>query len=403
VASHRRPSTIHLLDVPLHEPFQRPMTSTFWSLIDQTLRDAYSATFDAGTAIEYQVLGILTLVVAPAALVAIIALRLSRYVVRRVAEEEALHPLILDDTAELIHALQRAEHMRDTIATAEASLQRLNDALGAAEMLLHHARHVRTLDKARRKASLLLQIVDVVSITRERAAEKRATKRHKQLSSQASSRTRAWVQQKILELATETPALAGQRTRLVAAVNHASHHHQLAREWLRLARTAHSAMVDAKRRCNSASNSEFWDLMSKNKLMATISSFDMGEARRAVSNAAEAVAELRRALPDQSTADINTNIRVPSGIWDLIVDLSGSGRCDILSVFNISALNKAARQCNRSADTLAKLVRSIDELVANTGAALRHAEAAKAAYEAPFAAAALALVPNRLRPLINLS
>lgn len=345
---------------------------------------------------------LLTTLAAVAGIAALAALAhcIAQLVRQLVAQAEAEHPLILNETPEFTRSIQKATGLRDaSLASVEPSLERLSAGLEAAERVLQHARHVRALDKARRKPSLTLRLVSVFS--RERSAEKLAAKRCKEITTLAHQRARAWMQRRTRELATATPALAEHYNQLAAALDQAAHQEQLAREWVRLSKAAHTAMLDAKRCCKAASRTEFWELLTKNSVLDVMSTIEMRSARQAVKKASRAVGDLRSALPPNATLNVNTNIRVPSGFADLIADLTGVPPIDFVSVMNIRALNEAARRCDRAAALLARAAQHANEAASATRAATLSATAAQADYEGPFAVVAFMEVPSRLRSLLE--
>ena len=130
---------------------------------------AYAASFDGSHAFALRLLAstaLIALIMVPCALVALAARALGKSVRQKVREAEQAHPLVLVGFGgEVAQALDQAAQRRDELAPNNMSLPRLSDALEAAETLLQHARTIRNLDKARRKASWLLRFVDLTTST----------------------------------------------------------------------------------------------------------------------------------------------------------------------------------------------------------------------------------------------
>jgi hypothetical protein len=338
---------------------------------------------------------VVALIAVPCAILATTARSVLRVARRAIAQAEALHPLVLDG----VQDDPAAPH--PDIPLGEMSFAQLAEALRAADQRVQRARTIRARDKERRKHSVLLWLVDAVFITRYEAALNAATKHHKELETHARGCARAWVQQRTCVLATATPELAEQHRQLAGAVDAATQQANLTQKWVRRASAARDAMLAAKRCCQSASTTEFFDAISKNKAVSFMSWSETSGASRAVDKAKRAVDALRRSLPARGQPlGLDTRIHVPDAFFALVVDILVSPTFDLVSWWNMSALDGAARKCDRAAEALAQFGRHARALADEAAAQLQTASAAKAAHEAPYSRAACGELPARLQTLV---
>lgn len=361
------------------------------------------AAFGAGSDVMHRDLAmvlVITMIAVPCALLVVIGRAGIRAVRRSIAEAEALYPMDLEGIEAEPTASGRVE---DRPPLEAMSLKQLDAAIGVAERRVRHALAIRGRDKERRKHSTLLWLVDAVFLTRYAVALDEATKHHKKLETHARRCARAWVERRMLALATATPELAAQHRQLVGAVDDAAQQSNLTSEWVRRASDARDAMLDAKRWCNSASSSEFFDVvLPKNKMLSVMSWSDTTEARRHVDKAKRAVDALRRSLPAQGRAlALDTRIHVPDAFIALMVDIYVSPTFDVLSLFNSCALGEAAKKCGRAADALARFGGQARALAGEASAQLQAATAAKAMHEAPFIRVARGELPRHLQALAS--
>jgi hypothetical protein len=338
---------------------------------------------------------IVALIAVPCAIIAATARSVLRVARRAIGQAEALHPLRLDGIDD---AQPPAHH---EVPLGEMSFEQLAAALGASDQRVQRARTIRGRDKERRKHSALLWLVDAVFITRYEAELNAATKHHEQLETHARGCARAWVQQRTLVLATATPELAEQHRQLAGAVDAATQQAKLTQEWVRRASAARAAMLDAKMCCQSASTTELLDAMTKNKAVSWMSWSETSGASDAVDKAKRAVDALRKSLPARGQPlGLDTRIHVPDAFFALAVDILVSPTFDLLSWWNMSALDGAARKCDRAADALARFGREARALADQAAAQLQTASAAKAVHEAPYSRAACGELPARLQTLV---
>ena len=202
-----------------------------------------------------------------------------------------------------------------------------------------------------------------------------------------------------MALATANPKVAAQHRELLTEIACCSEQAQRAEEWAELAWSAHSTMLAAKRQCSSASTTELFDLVSKNKAVAAWSTFDSQAAGAAVAKANRAVAALRASLPEHESLRL-ARVPIPSDVFDLVLDVAIAPSLDVFSFFNMSALSNAAARCGRAAGQLAEFAQRASDLATRAHAALQRAITAKETLEAPFFRAACDELPGRLRALL---
>lgn len=337
----------------------------------------------------------------PCTALALVVIRAVRAFRRAVQQAEQDHPLVLVGFGgEVARALAKAAKQRDALAPDQMSLPRLSEALEAAETLLLHARKVRELDKARRKASWLLQLVDAATYTHQEEALNHAAGRYKLIQQHAQDRARSHVQARLRSLvASAATDVAEERHLALAEIHKCTREAERASTWAELALEAGSAMLAAERQCRSASTTELVDLFSKSKAIAAWSTLDTQAASEAVARANRAARALQRTLPDRETL-LLASVPVPCDVFDLILDFSLSPTLDIMSLFTMSALGDAATRCRRAAEKLHEFADRAASLAATASAAAQRANATKEAVEAPFLSTARNEVPNRLRQLL---
>ncbi|WP_404995396.1 hypothetical protein [Cupriavidus pauculus] len=273
------------------------------------------------------------------------------------------------------------------VAPFDSWLQRL----AAAEAARDTARQAVAEDR-RQRTTLRAKLWACLAGTRAEAELRKADDHMAALTDDAHAAVRLWVNDTAAAwIEQEAPEPHGSQLRRVAAVG--ARFEQL-QSWQALARSAVQALERAESHCRSASTSEFFDAISKSKVMSVMSSLDTSAARNAVATARSATQALQQALPKRgATAQLD----LPDDTLDLIVDVCLDPGFDILSLFNMAALDKSAAQCNRLRHVLSPLVARLDQLTTAAHQVAQRETARLQAIQAPFLQRAAELVPAPIR------
>lgn len=122
---------------------------------------------------------------------------------------------------------------------------------------------------------------------------------------------------------------------------------------LKLAENARELLKTAKDECNSASTTEFLDMVTTSKAISILSAIDTSSASSSLKRAMGALKRLADEMPArQSPIDSN----LPDDMLDLFVDLTINPVIDILSWLNIEKLDNAEVQCSKALKKLQTLL-----------------------------------------------
>lgn len=268
----------------------------------------------------------------------------------------------------------------DLIATATGDLSRAQQALRD--------------DKNRRQSSLRGRFVDWLTSTPAEKDVEDKTERLAAISANASKAAQQWIVTEAragLQSSTEDTRRHSEQSQ---RIENARKRQDRARRLLDLARTADEKLGEARSDCESASTTELLDLVSTNKALSILSTFETSDAADSVKEATAALKALKEALPKRAEA---TEFDMPDDLLDLVVDLAIAPVFDILSFFNMQRLDKAAEQCREASEKLAPLLARLQKLHDETAARVTAEQTALRAIEAPYLQAAAALVPPSIR------
>lgn len=148
--------------------------------------------------------------------------------------------------------------------------------------------------------------------------------------------------------------------------------------------------------CNSASNMEFFDLLSKNKGISLLSSLETSEASNAIRQARLSVEAFAKLAPKRGLA---SDLSVVDDTVDLVVDLAIDLPFDILSWFNMDALDTAENRCKQIRDSLKKSLKPVHDALHTTRHAHSLASQRIAELLQPYRKQAYQELPEMLRPL----
>ncbi|HDS1721464.1 hypothetical protein NPS53_08145 [Pseudomonas putida] len=266
-------------------------------------------------------------------------------------------------------------------------VRKANAALATAQQAVRE-------DKARRKISRWARLVDWLFNTRVEVQLAEAHGRLSRAKSNGNQAARQWMVEAAKHELAGNPSDSQCHAEQANRVSSTHKRCQKLGHWFQLADSAHSFLESAADACRSASSMEFLDLVTKNKGIDMLSSWETDSAARSIRSANDAVRALAAALPKRSAS---SDIDQPSDLLDLMVDLTFEPAFDILSWFNMSKLNDAERDCRRVAEQVAPLKEQLR--VAYSEATSKHrTEVQKlTSIEAPYLAKAAARVPDLIR------
>jgi len=249
-------------------------------------------------------------------------------------------------------------------------------------------------DKARRKSSRWSRLVDWLFNTRVEVQLAEAHARLSRAKSNGNQAARQWMIEAAKHELARNPADSQLHTAQSGRVSSTYERSQKLGHWFQLAEEAYSALQSATSACRSASSMEMLDLLTTNKGIAVASSWETENAARSIRNANQKVQDLSAALPRRSAA---TEIDQPSDFLDLIVDLAFEPSFDILSWFNMSRLDDAARDCQRVAEQIEPLREKLRSAHSNATITHRSEVQRLRSIEAPYLAQAAVKVPDLIR------
>lgn len=167
-----------------------------------------------------------------------------------------------------------------------------------------------------------------------------------------------------------------------------------AEKMLGLAKRARSALHKASEACSSASSMELMDTVSSNKGISVMSSVSTSNARSAVAEAQEALADLRNAV--DAAARLKADVDVPDDMLDLVIDFAIDLPFDFLSLMNMSKLDSAGEKCDEAKDAVSAIIPRLKKDVDLAREALQREESALAAIDGPYIRKASVSVPAPL-------
>ncbi|EMP3151670.1 hypothetical protein WDX82_005127 [Salmonella enterica] len=275
---------------------------------------------------------------------------------------------------------QEIQTWADLIATATGDLSRAQQALRD--------------DKNRRQSSLRGRFVDWLTSTPAEKDVEDKTERLAAISANASKAAQQWIVNEARAGLQSSAEDMRRHTEQGQRIENARKRQERAGRLLDLAQTADEKLAEARSDCESASTTELLDLVSTNKALSVLSTFETSDAADSVKEAAAALKALSEALPKRSAA---AEFDMPDDFLDLVVDLAIAPVFDILSFFNMQRLDKAASQCREASEKLAPLLARLQKLHHETLLRVSAEEAALRVIEAPYLQAAAALVPPTIR------
>ncbi|MEK8034216.1 hypothetical protein AACH06_25600 [Ideonella sp. DXS29W] len=281
----------------------------------------------------------------------------------------------MEDSAGLLALADEVVNARQAIAAAEAAVAK---------------------DKLARAQSLMARLADAFTTTAPEAELDAAKARLDAATAKGTSAARNWILESARQSMASTPATAQLHQGCLERVSQSQGRYNQVRNWLDLAQHASNQLEKAQRACESASTTEFLDLLSKSRTVSVLSSLDTSDAADAIKRAHRALQDLSRALPRRTEQG---DIGVPDDTLDLVVDFVFDPGLDLLSWLNMDQLDSSAEQCRQARQRLQPLLARLGEVA--EAARLKHSHdlAQAQALERPFLEAALALVPEALRGL----
>ena len=283
--------------------------------------------------------------------------------------------------------------MSEQLAAIETQLKTLATDMQAAEQALTFARAQVSADKAQRRvAGVWARVVDFFSTTPAETNEHTARLNLERLQGLARDQVPSWLRTQVnvtIALSTDQPAYASIHQRYTAL---ASRRERVA-ALHRVASSAKDALEYAASQCSSASNMELLDAVSTNKTFSVLSSIETSGANDALRRAQAALQALAKALPRKAGSEDLPSV---DDTLDLIVDFALDPAIDVLSFFNMSALNNASDNCNEVVRRVTPLVRRITESLAKIDGLIEEQKQSIAKLESPYFENAVKLIPAPL-------
>lgn len=165
-----------------------------------------------------------------------------------------------------------------------------------------------------------------------------------------------------------------------------------------LSRQALSALDTAAERCSSASTMETIDMISSNKGLSLLSTIETGEASDDVETAKRAVTRLQKAL--KRTEQDPELMDVGSDLPDLAIDMMFDVGLDVLSFFNMLALDESEQSCRDAYDKLKPLHERLEQLKTTASSATDRARTDFESVRRPMLEQWLQQVPQPLVALL---
>lgn len=214
------------------------------------------------------------------------------------------------------------------------------------------------------------------------------------IQSGAKAAALSWVRQEAMNAIASSPSVSHSYQQQRQRVGHVEKRTRQVARLMELARMANDRVDRARRDCESASDTEMWDMLSSNKAISVLSSLETSDASQSLRSASRALKALAEALPKRSES---VDFDLPDDGLDLLVDLVFDPGLDILSFFNMQALDDAAEACSEVQKKIAPLLSRLRQ-THERALSLEKAERAKLAEtEAPFLRSAAEKVPAAIR------
>lgn len=163
-------------------------------------------------------------------------------------------------------------------------------------------------------------------------------------------------------------------------------------QFLQEAGRALSLLSSAKSKCKSASSAELVDMLSKSKGIAFLSHLETEDAKACLAAASTALKELTAKWPKRSTV-----LEMPEieNTLDLMLDLAGS--LDIMSFFNMMALDDAVKACTKAENSLKQALLPAQQLQQQLTTQRSALTGQREALQRPFLVQTTAELPEPLR------
>ena len=275
-------------------------------------------------------------------------------------------------------------------------LHELAAKVRAAQRHVETARTAVATDKQERAGSLRARLVDALTTTQPEAALADAEAGLAAATKKGKEAARAWIIGTARQSLAQKNAESAQHQEQAQKLERVKSRAAQVRRWLKLAREADSHLSAARSACSSASTTELLDFVSTNKAVSALSYMDTSSAADAVKSAGRAVQALAEALPKRAE---HAEICEPDDLLDLVVDLAFDPGFDVLSLFNMSRLDDAARQCGQAANKLRPLLERLRKLADDAQAKADQERAALRGIKAPYLRDAEVAGSNPVTPL----